>query len=157
MYCTVVIFIGMTTSDFTGVLWAWGLHRLQGDVYWALSLHWQSVIWFLVHNLFVLDINFLSRSETLEKRARLLQGITLQAVPNVLCAPRKVLTQQSFFKRMLKASVCLKALIYRNRGLDRAKKGSCCSCFPNRKLAIFVDGLFLQWPTFFYPIWLCLI
>lgn len=67
----------------------------------------------------------MSRSHTLEKRACLLQGITLQAVLSVLCASRKVLTQQSFFKHVLKASVCLKALIYRNWGLNRAEKGSC--------------------------------
>lgn len=156
MYCTVVIFIDLTW-DFTGILWAEGLRSLEGDVHWALLLHWHNVIWFSVHNLFVLDRSSVSRSATLEKRACLLQGITSQAVPDVLCASRKVLTRQSFFKHMFKASVCLKALIYRNWGLHRAKKGSCWNCLPNRTLAMFVDGLFLQWPTLFYPILLYLI
>lgn len=50
----------------------------------------------------------------MERRAGSLQGITLPAVPNVLRARQKVLTGQSFFKHVFKASVCLKALIYRN-------------------------------------------
>lgn len=82
------------------------------------------MIRFLVHNLFVLDINSKSRSHTLENRAGSLQGITLPAVTNVLRARQKVLMGQSFFKHVFKASVCLKALICRNWGLNRAKRGS---------------------------------
>lgn len=121
VYCTVVTFTGVT-SAFSGVLGA----KFTG---WCvlgivITLAQRDLIFF-VHNLFVLDINSKSRSHTLERRAGSLQGITLPALPNVLRARQKVLTGQSFFKHVFKASVCLKALIYRNWDLNRAKRGSC--------------------------------
>lgn len=151
---TVVIFRG-TASGFTGICTRRGfvVYRVMCIGRWHYAVTAWFDFWYILF-LFWTYSPFVSGSHTLEKRACVLQGTALQGVPNVLCASWKEgpNTAKLFCEHLLKSRVSLKALIRRNWGLNRPEKGSCWNCFPDIQLAVFVDGLFLQWPTSFYPI-----